>query len=648
MSWRGKIIVILAVIIFLALQAQKLVQPFVGEFEAGFQEMIAQHHLESGIVNNHFLPVIAEINGEKFYHTAHPPLLHIIYALLYRMFGEAEWVTRGFCLLLLFGSIFLLSQLLSKEKRAIFWLIALFFPISFRLGLVTNYEPLTIFSICLFLFCFEKARPNFSIQWLMAIGLCLLFIALSDWPAYLAVPALFLIHLREPKERKWLAGLFIAEVILFGALILYMKSIAGEVALFAHSETRSNPIYLFQLATYQEFFEHLKWITGAPALILIVFAFLALLIPSPLRGGDKGEGENFQNHQITPSLTLPHQGGGIAFWAIFLILLWLSAANLASRHFVYLLYFFPLSALILTEAISRINHRKLATLAVWLSFISPDYTGLSSEDARFYYLGLYSNRSSDKVKSCFSTAALGAAYFYDKIETVVPVSKKATESLNRLDYDLLILDRQSAEVKDLSELISKNDYQLRWEFDDLSVYFKEKVGFQYLSAQEWNGNGPAWSKPRAEVIYSLLQADYGIRQPPGPEKISKLTSSIEGKCFDFNPLVLPKEYSGKSDGVNFLIIGDSAQGRKLLFSKFWRAPEMAQKYFKLFRYSEMPLPGWWRYEIPLADLSKINLITEAGPRGDYNYDDAYWVEPIFKQKCSGGSGQWMTRNRIFQ
>ena len=262
-----KIIIALAVLVFIGLQFSKLTQPFVGEFEGAFQEMIALHHLESGPAANHFLPVIAVVNGEKFYHTAHPPLLHLIYYLLYRIFGVHEWGTRAFCLALLFGSIFLMGRLMEERKRVFFWLLALFMPLSFRLGFITNYEPITIFAIGLFLFCFTRPRKNFII-----LFSCVLLIALSDWPAYLAIPALLVMNIRKPQERKWLMGLFAVEVILFAGLLLYMKSIAGEVALFAHSETRSNPLFLFQLGTYKEFFEHLKWILGSPSLILIGLA----------------------------------------------------------------------------------------------------------------------------------------------------------------------------------------------------------------------------------------------------------------------------------------------------------------------------------------------------------------------------------------
>lgn len=600
MTRAGKIAVVLAILIFLALQAHKLVQPFVGEFEAGFQEMIAVHHLRSGVVNNHFLPVIAEVNDEKFYHTAHPPLLHIIYYALYRIFGVHEWVSRGFCLFLMFGSIFLLSQMVSREKRTIFWLIALFFPISFRLGLITNYEPLSIFSICLFLFCFEKARQVLFRKWILPLLLSVLLIALSDWPGYLAIPALFLIYFREPAERKWLAGLFVIEMILFLALILYMRSIAGEVALFAHSWTRSNPVYLFNSGTYMEFFEHLKWIAGKPALVLILLAALKLIL---------GRGQKL--------------GFVISFWIIFLILLWVSASNLVSRHFVYLNYLFPLLALVLTETVSRLNHQNLATIIILLSFVFPDYLGLKTKDARYYYLAnsLKSRMVSAQDSVCFSSSAIGILYFYDRIETVIPVSKKATQSLAKNNFPCFIIDMESREVKELAEVISTERYSIFLEFPGLKVFLREDLsaGSKYLATELDQDNLKEWWMPKAEALYIDGNVYYGLKQPPGPAKISRLDFHISSGNLCFQPAIYTTSFSNKSDGVNFMVIALGQGQSQLSYARFLRDKTAeAQK-------------------IEVKDFSQISLITDSGPKANFSYDDAYWLEARVGE-CGGKNG----------
>lgn len=590
-----KILAVLSLMVFIGLQSGKLTQPWVGEFEAGFQEMIALHHLQSGIVNNHFLPVIAEIRGDKFYQTAHPPLLHIIYALLYKIFGVGEWVTRCFSLILLIATIGLWSALLRKEQRVLFWIIALFFPVSFRLGLTTNYEPLTIFLVALFVFSFERLNSNLnakSLAWLIPI---LILLLLSDWPGYLAAPALLLSRIREAKSRKWLAGLFLFELGFFLVLILYMYRVAGELALFAHSGTRSNPLYLFQTSTWMELFEHLKWIVGLPALILVLLGTVKIALERR-DGPDKF---------------------ALRFWGWFLVLLLGSAGQLVSRHYVYLLYFFLPASLILSESISRIRHRKLAALAVLLAFILPDQAGLKTKDARSYYLA-QAFQASGKIRTCFSSAALGALYFYDKIETVAPVSKKATEAPAGINFDAIILDRGSQEVKGLARALDLGKYRQAWAFPEMSVYLKESPGVEFLANELDQEPGSEWWKPSAEAVYLDHRAWYGLRQVPGPGKMSRLEFQAGDGFFCFRPAIILPPGSGKSDGVNFMVMGEGAVKPELSYARFVKNSEAGSE------------------KIRVKDFSRIRLVVDAGPKGNFSYDDSYWLEANFGAECGGG------------
>jgi hypothetical protein len=591
----AKIIILLAVLIFVGIQAQRLNLPWVNEFEAGFQEMIAIHHLESGIAANRFLPVIAEINGEKFYHTAHPPMLHIIYALLYKLFGAKEWVSRSMSLMLLLASIFLLSQLLEKKTRLFFWLFALFLPICFRLGITTNYEMLSIFSISLLLFCFEKWKENKKTSGLLMLPAALALVVLSDWPAYLAVPALVMVNLRRAKERNLLILLLAAELVFLALFIFYAKSVAGEVALFAHGQTRSNPLYIFQLSSYRELFQHLSWILGTPALILITLSLIDLFFDWK-----------------KPELSTLYR-----FWAWFLVLLWLTAANLTTRHFVYLLYFFPLAALALTNATSSLNHKKLATALILVSFLTPDYAGYQTRDGRGYYLARkFAERSG--LKTCFSSAALGTLLFYDKIETVVPVSKRSTEALGKIDFDAIILDRGSFEVRDLIPLLKESRYDLAWTFPDMLVYLKKDAAFsiKYLATMiPEQESGDRWWDPKTEVIGSNRLYFYGLKQPPGPEKISSLTFKAEQPCLMFWTAVYHAPRSGKSDGVNFMVTGRSQENTRLLYARFLKQGAGAET------------------QIDVRSQNNIEFRTDAGPKGDFSYDDAYWMEAKLVPFC---------------
>ena len=553
------------------------------------------HHLSSGVRANHFLPVIAEINGQKFYHTAHPPLLHIIYAGLYKIFGVHEWVTRAFSLALLIASIFLLGSMTGARNRLLFWLIALFNPLSFRLGMTTNYELLTISSICLLIFSFEQWRKQGKAWTVPALGLAMALVLLSDWPAYLAAPALLLVNFRDKKSRLPLAAIFLLEAAFLALLLAYEKSVAGEIALFAHGQTRSNPYFIFQPSSYRELANHFSWVVGWPALILIAAALFKFLVKSVL---EKPEPVH-------------------SFWLCFLVLLWLSAANLTSRHFVYLLYFFPASALLLSRALSSLKPKYLAAAVVLICFILPDYTGFKTRDARAYYLA-QKLKDFPQARLAFSSAALGTLYFYDKIETVVPVSRESSETLGRIDFDLMLLDRESPEVSSFLSPPERAGYRLEWSFPDMVVLLKNAESGpaeKYLAAKISQAAGNDWQSPTPEVVWMQHKPWYGLKQPPGRNEISRLNFDADGSCLSFKPAIHHAPVAGKGDGAGFEVMGRNEAGNALLYSRFLKKGAAMET------------------EIKTGNLKSVSLITNAGPRGDFSFDDAYWLEAESGSNC---------------
>jgi len=588
----------LAILLFLLLQAQRIGLPWILEFEAGFQEMSAMHHLQTGIWENRFLSVLAEVDGEKFYHTAHPPLLHIIYALLYKLFGVKEWVTRGFSLLLLVGSIWIWSRFLRGNQKLIFWLVALFLPINFRLAMSTNYEFLTIFSISFFLYSFEKWRSNsrgFFFGLLLFASLLMFF---SDWPGYLVIPSLGLIFLRSQKERKRLFELFIFELMVLVLLIFYQARMSEEFVVLMHSGTRSNPLYLLKSKTYLELFEHLKWMLGLPGLILILAGLIKCFA---------GEKSNDAWRVFR-------------FSGYFLILLWLSASQLVSRHYVYLLYFSFFFALILALALSQMAHWRFALALVLLFFLPQNYLGFKIRDARAYYFAQELSQQSN-IQTCFSSSALGTLYFYDKIETVVPVSEKSALAGNKMDFDLYLIDRVSQEVKEFNPVLHGFNYQLCWLFSDLMVYIKKQAGFScdYLAPKILkHAKTDNWWEPSVEVLWLENRAWYGLKQAPGLARISVLKFPVEETGLSFKPALYLPPLSKKGDGVNFMILGSGEKGTRLAYARFMKSGSGGLT------------------QIKLEGIKEFFLITDAGPKADYSFDDAYWLEAKFYSEEEAG------------
>jgi hypothetical protein len=223
-----------------------------------------------------------------------------------------------------------------------------------------------------------------------------------------------------------------------------------------------------------------------------------------------------------------------------------------------------------------------------------------------------------EARSAFSSAALGTLYFYDKIETVAPVSRKTSEALGKTDFDLMILDRQSPEVRNLLGLLERSNAQLKWSFPDMMVLLKKTAtgpSSEYLAAKIPEPTESDWQTPKAEVVWLHHKPWYGLKQPPGEQKISRLDFEAQGSCLSFMPAIRHPPVSGKGDGAGFSVIGRDGEGSRLLYSRFLKKGSGAET------------------EIPVRGLTSMSLITNAGPRGDFSFDDAFWLEAKFSSEC---------------
>jgi hypothetical protein len=270
-----------------------------------------------------------------------------------------------------------------------------------------------------------------------------------------------------------------------------------------------------------------------------------------------------------------------------------------------------------------LNHKKLATVLILLTFLTPDYTGFKTRDGRGYYLAR-KFAEMPVLKTGFSSAALGTLFFYDKIETVAPISKKATESLGKIDFDAVILDRGNFEVSGLLGLLKDSRYQLAWTFPDMLVYLKKDLApnYHYLATMvPEQESGDRWWDPKTEVVDISGKYFYGLKQPPGPEKISSLAFQVDQPCLGLAAAIRHQPRSGKGDGVGFMVTGKNPENTRLLYARFLKqgaGPET---------------------QIDISGLNDVEIRTDAGPKGDFSYDDAYWLEAQLLPGCARGGLQ---------
>jgi len=599
---------------FVAARGPALKAPFVLPFETAFQESIALHHRANGVKNNNYLPVAATIGGENFYHTAHPPLLHIIYDRIYHSpLKVREWKTRLYSLGLFFMSVALWRSMLGRTRRAwIIYPIAFALPIPFLLSTTTNYEPLSIFFISLIGRLGLSRRPRL---WLLvpavAVG------ALVDWPVYLAVPALLVVMWRAPEARKRLLALLGLESVIFAALQWYQYSVAGEAAFFSHAPNRANPLALFDPGLWRELSSHFIEVMGGP-LSLVAVAAVAVTAVSCVRG----TGAEVDDHRSVHAERLL-----LLFPAILII----AAPRLVSRHYVYLLYLAPAVAVALRRAIVNTDFPVVALLALLTLCGARDYVINQARNPA--YFGMADRIRSAEVKTAFASAAVGHWRYYNKIETVHPVSAKGADWIKTNRPDLIHLDLRHGEVAHLKD-VAGDGYRMVFSIPGEAVYVREELAssipeYLMVPSSTFILTGPGevckagtWIQTRPYYganVTSCKVPSYAIHEPPGPSGAALSVPIDKEFALNVKPAIVHALPTARSDGVTFVAMARYDSGKDgaavaLLYSRFVAGPGPAE-------------PS----EINFKSADELILATTPGPRMNASFDDAYWLEPTVER-----------------
>ncbi len=596
-----------AAVLFIVLRAPNLAAPFVNLLDTGFQESIALHHLDGGWKDNRLLPVISIVNGERVFHTAHPPLLHLVYAALYAILGVHTWISRVVSLLAYLITIwFWFRYLLDDEPKAyLFFPLALFIPLPFALSLTTNYEPFSLLAITAIVVAFTRYREMPSRKSLTLFIIVLLPGLLVDWPVYLAIPTLLVLNFQHTRSPRVLAALFVFQFIFFLSLLGYQKLAAGEIVFFGHAATRSNPLALWSADTYVMLYAHLKDLMGKGPLLLMPVFGIAWII---------------QWYKEGPR---PVKLKGLHFFALFPLVLLLSAPQLLARHYVHLFYLVPLCVLLIYGVI-RDSEKPLMLLAVVMLLCAPyDFMHAITRNYRYQYIA-QSNVARD-VETTFSSAAVGNLKFANRnIETLYPVSPSAAELFSNAEFEMVLMDRNNPEVAYVSQAFEerKDDYARWLSFPGEQIYIRKEVSSdaRYLAAElDWNA-GRDWKQPEATVIPVRDSLAYAIRQHPTSEGSLPVRVPVEPGSWVVNfSLAIHHAWPFKrpSDGVEFIMYLDEKPNRLLLFEHYLDDPS-----------GKGNLSHEFDVEFTNRQPAQLLLFTGPGPRSNMSYDDAYWVEAM--------------------
>jgi hypothetical protein len=178
-------------------------------------------------------PGVAEDQPPAFYHH-HPPLVPLLIAGSYGLFGEGEWQTRLWPSLFNVGCIVLIHLLMRGVGRPVAaGVAAMLFavaPISIYYGGhpdVINSQ--LVFFVLLSVAAYLRFQAAPGGRWLVLLLAAFIPAAATDWPAFLLVPV-FCAHYavsRRGQGWRWMVGFALAATVLFAVVYFYITLASG-------------------------------------------------------------------------------------------------------------------------------------------------------------------------------------------------------------------------------------------------------------------------------------------------------------------------------------------------------------------------------------------------------------------------------------
>jgi hypothetical protein len=206
-------------------------QPYCKIYESGFQEIIAKNHYYYSFTQTNFLSVVSVVNGENIYHLNHPPLLQILIALSYSLFGVHEWSARLVPILFSLSSIVLLyiivQILFNKETALLASICASFMPMSAYFGRIVNFEAVVLFFVLLVVLGYVQWIETNKEKYYYLAVIGILLGGLVDWPFFLILPFLLGSSLLTGKKVRPTICLFLLGCSVAGGYLLLKSHILG-------------------------------------------------------------------------------------------------------------------------------------------------------------------------------------------------------------------------------------------------------------------------------------------------------------------------------------------------------------------------------------------------------------------------------------
>jgi len=593
--------------------------PFLLPLDSAFQESLALSHLAYGLDVTRGISGFGFFKGEFLYHAAHPPLLQLIYALLYSVFGVHEWVSRLVSALFATGTALLLwGALVRAGTRRAAFPAGIFFAVmtmAVAAGRTTNYEPGALFFISLFIYGYTRrgTRNGIALMTFAAVAG-----GLFEWTVYLVLPAVLgaaVFEERKLRSLKFILLPGIAATATLAAVFLWQKSVVGGIPVLGHAAIRSNPAAFMKPGGWPDFLSNI--FVGVGLGWVLIFVGIHRM-PAAYRAAPRSIAV-FLAYALVPLL--------------FLML----APQLVKTHPLAALYFAPPAAVLMSLPVLDENRKNAVWALILLIVAYYAWSGarfMQKESPFFYNLSRLVAGKIDADCKAYNSAAVGYLRYYHGMETFHPVGANEPPPEEFAASDEIcafILDTSHPEVGYVREAMerrsARGDLFPAYRLHDTEVWLRGgppgqiRLANMLEDAQLPPESSRRWENPSAEIITFGNEPKFGILHHSREKEESVIRFagiSIDGKrAFRSTARLAPSACDPSlSDGVAFSVTLASGKWSETFEGE--TAPR-----------EEGCIPVPVEMKVP-AFHDKVTVILKVAPRKNASYDRFFWEDPRFE------------------
>lgn len=204
--------------------------PFVGPFgnNNSTYSVQAKNYINIGLERTKLAPVNKVEGGKLQYYLHHPPLLQLLTALSFRLFGQNQWWPgRFFPIVTTLISIVLMAgiakKLFGKNEGWLALLFASTSPFLFSFGKIIQFEPLLLCTTLLFVYILIRGFKH-KTKWLIFLSItgCLI-----DWTMILFLLSIYFLYRTPSGSKNIVRTCLFAGFIVLGVFFVYASLLVG-------------------------------------------------------------------------------------------------------------------------------------------------------------------------------------------------------------------------------------------------------------------------------------------------------------------------------------------------------------------------------------------------------------------------------------